>query len=346
MLPACSDDPAQPLPEPEPEPAFRITTISSTDYLRYRFFQLDIPEAEARGRVEGERIEPASVKIFIRLDPGTPSPWDVANMAAYVDSTGYRDWDQLDPDEPFETGFRWREIYSYSPILDFHGNLLGIDLMQAVGAEDVLVCTYEILDNQFNLIARVGDNPTHGPPTTPIMGSDELYYRMKLLKAPITRPDPHVHYYMWRNVYSLGSSSIDHSQFDLWIEANDSSSDPPDQDERGMAYIRIFGLDQEDVQGTPGADGIVDFHNPLLFDLYRGLLRFPRDFPQPFAADPQQYEDNVQSPEWSYESRSFLGEHLAPQIYSLDTLPLDYPPFGYFNIIVKTGTGPQEKGGP
>jgi len=335
LVSACSDDPAQ----PDPAPEIKTTTISSSDYLNHRFIQLDLPGEETNGRVPGEAIDFASIRVYQKMGPGTPAPDDIPNVVAYVDSTGFRDWDQLDTDVPFEYGSRWRKISTFQVMLDVNGNLLAIDLGRDMGAEAILACTYEVWDADGTLVARVGDNPATAAPGTPINGQNELFYKMKLLKARANRPDPHVFRYILRNIYSLGNANIDHTRFDLRIEENNLVNDHPEKDEQGVDFIRIFGLDRENNSGEPGADGIVDFYNYLLFDLQRGLLIFPLDFPAPFAASPEQYVANVDWDEWEWDAQSYLAQNLAPELYSPDILPGEHPLYSFFNIIVETGIG-------
>jgi len=337
LLAACSDDPVTPDPEPEPEREWVTErhTIWSSDYINNRFFQLDLPEEEVNGRAPGETINLASLQVFMLIGPGEPAPGEVLNIAAYVDSTGFRDWDGADTTEPFVSGYRWRRLWDIDAMLDGDGRLLNIDLNQDLGGCCVLACSYEIVDAEWFVVARVGDNPHVTPPSTQIIGSEELHYRMKLLKAAANNPDPHVFRYIRRNIYSLSFANISPELFDLSIWSPYLQQGAREMDEQGVDYIQVFGLDRENQRGEPGPDGVVDYHDRNLFDLQHGLLIFPMDNPQPFAATREQYEENVLEEGWEWDPDSYLAQNLAWQLYDPSTIPLDYDQYGYFFISVQ-----------
>jgi cell surface protein SprA len=86
---------------------------------------------------------------------------------------------------------------------------------------------------------------------------------------------------------------------------------------------------------VPGPDGVVDFNDPTLFDLQRGLLKFPIfSFPTPFNATQAQYSAYA-----GYEgfaegfSESYLAANLTPQLYDPDILPSEYPQYGKFRLV-------------
>jgi hypothetical protein len=335
----CSDD--DPV-APEPEPPERIPverTHFSSDYLNNQFFRLDLPEREANGRTGGERIDIPSIRFFQFMGTGTPQRDDVTNVAAYVDSTGFRDWDDIDFADPYDYGYRWRHIQlnTVDLMFDVDGELVALDLREDFGASTVLACTYRVLDGVGNLVAQVGDDPYLMLPEQEIPGSPELHYRMKLLKARANKPDPHVFDYILRNIYSLGSRQIDPSIFDFRIEFNDVVLDYPQVDEMGIDYLHIFGLDSKNQQGEPGRDGIADFHDPTLFDLDRGYLKFPLDFPHPFAAGEEAYRQNLDPDvdNFGWEGTR-LAQNQTPELYDSDVLPSEYPQFAKFRLVVET----------
>ena len=310
--------------------------IMSSAYLNNRFFRLDLPERESAGRNPfTEKILLSSIKIYKLMGPGQFGTDDVQNVAAYIDSTGFRAWGGIDFTQPREYGQRWRQIVDFDPLLNVNGGLEAIDMRTSMQNEDVLAIVYTVVDAQDNVVAYVGDDPSRVNATQTIVNEGtDLYYRMKMLKAPVNNNDPHLFGYVLRNIYSLGGANIDATTFDLRIEANDPANTHPDVDEKEIPYVRIFGLDVENPSRQPGADGLVDVHNPLIFDLNKGLLKFPLDFPEPFNATEADYAANADSPDFSFASSVFLANHLADEyIYNPAKLPSEYYQEEYFKIV-------------
>jgi hypothetical protein len=323
--------------------------IYSSDYLNHRFFRLDLPLQEIpNGRVQGDEILLESIRIF-QLLPGQPDVGDVANVAAYVDSLGFGTWwEGIDFNKPHLFGSRWREfeVSSWDPLLDADGKLIAVDLRTPMADEDILAVVYEIkLAN--GSIVPVGDFPGLDEPVQLVEGGEGYYYRMKLLKAPVSDQEAFTFQYVLRNIYSLGAANLDFGTFDLRIERNvPAGAGSPHLDENGLDYIRIFGLDRDDSQGSGNPDGMVDLWDPFLFDLQRGLLKFPQDFPMPFApgGNPNgRWEEAGAIAEATYAAYadtsafvwdlSFLQYNQTWQLYDPVIYPPEYPQFARFRII-------------
>ena len=85
--------------------------------------------------------------------------------------------------------------------------------------------------------------------------------------------------------------------------------DHPDLDpSNGLDWFQIFGLDRKDPQGGP-PDGLIDKEDPFLFDLQRGLLKFPMSMPRPFAADSTLYTRNADSDTFDWSVSRLKDEH-------------------------------------
>jgi hypothetical protein len=315
----------------------------SSDYLNNQFFRLDLPGREPGGRnpLAGEKIDLASIRLYEFKGNGQPLPNEITNVAVYVDSTGFRNWDGIDFAQPFTSGKRWQRIEFTEDQLYLDAvteELVAIDLGRNVGDATVLACTYDVVDAQGNLLGRVGDNPELGGPTQVIPDLEGPHFRMKLLKARTNLPDPHVFDYILRNIYSLGGADIDPATFQFRIDFNDPNDTQAYQDENGIDYIHIFGLDRENAQGQPGPDGVADYHDPTLFDLRRGLLKFPLDFLEPFAAGEQQYRLNVDDRfDFTWEGTR-LQENQTPQLYDPDVLPTEYFQYQKFAFVTESSS--------
>ncbi|MBM4129857.1 cell surface protein SprA, partial [bacterium] len=308
--------------------------IKSSDYLNNRFFKLDLPELEGAGRQPGERILYTSVKVFRLMPTGQFQPGDLANVAAYVDQAGFRAWNTVDFAAPAFYGPRWREITAFDPLLDSAGGLVAIDMRTRMDDADVLAVVYTVVDAAGAVVGSVGDNPDVTGPTQAFPGGEGDYYRMKLLKAVSTSTPLHVFRYVLRNIYSLGGSSIDPATFELRIERSGSSDPQPFLDENGIDYIRIFGLDRRNAQNAGRPDGLVDAGDIYLFDLQKGLLKFPLDFPEPFNGTEAQYRAYADTSAFVWEE-SFLQQNRSPQFYDPDILSSNYAQYATFNIVAR-----------
>ncbi len=327
--------------------------INSSDYLNHRFFKLDLPGQEfPNGRVQGDEILLETIRIFKLLPGGAAAlDQDVTNVAVYVDSLGFKTWQDIDFENPILFGRTWRQITAWDPLRDADGNLIAVDLRSRMSDEDALGVVYTVKQADGTEV-KVGDIPdiNEPPPAQAITGDDGLYYRMKLLKAPVAKQESFSFQYVLRNIYSLGGANIDDRTFDLRIERNQPATNQPQQDESGMDYIRIFGLDRDDPQRSGKPDGLVDSWDPFLIDLQKGLLKFPLDFPMPFApgGNPTGREEEADSiARAAYTANadtsadnstfvwdpSFLKDEQTWELYDPSIYPSQFSDYTSFKII-------------
>ncbi|MCP4291925.1 MAG: hypothetical protein GY780_08835 [bacterium] len=323
--------------------------ILSHNYLNNRFFRVDLPPAflghfypvsDSPGRnYPIEKIQVESIQVFKMMGVGQLGSRDVSNVAVYVDSTGSFWQEPGSPTGDFQDtytyGPRWREL-DYDLMLDVDGNLVALDMRQQMFDEDVLAVIYNVVDENGTILYRVGDRPGQDEAnrvTLPNEGSVE-YYRMKLLKAPVNHQIAHPFYYVLRNIYPLGGANIDIDSFELTIERALDSDLHPELDENEIPYIRIFGLDRQDAQGADGHDNQVDKTDGTIFDLRKGLLKFPLDFYQPFAAGESFYTEYANDANFVWDP-SFLKEKQSPELYDPEYLPSEYSQYGAFRIVAR-----------
>ena len=334
-----SDDPAAP-PAPVPMSEY---TIYSSEYLNHRFFHLDLPEQEfPNGRFQGDKIKEQSVKIFRLMPGGQPITGDITDVAAYIDY-GYQIWDTIDFTQPHVIGRTWREITntSWDPYYDANGELIAVDLRTSMRESDVLAVVYDV-QKADGTVVQVGDFPGEDEPTQTMENQDGVYYRMKLLKAPVSDQEEFTFQYVLRNIYPLRGANIDETTFDLRIERSQTVNQPQ-VDENGIDYIRIFGLDRGNPQGFGNPDGIVDKWDILLIDLQKGLLKFPLDFPMPFAPGGTEedadeiariaYSAYADTSLFDWEKSEFLRTNQTPGLYDPRIYPSQYPEMAKFRII-------------
>jgi hypothetical protein len=328
----CSDDSSSP-PDPVDEaPTYEDVTVmvGSGEYINNRFFFLDLPNVDEPGRDYGWEINHHSIRVYQFLGDVGMRPGDIENVAVYEDTTGIF-WSGLPDDfaNPYLYGLVWCPL-ALEVMLDIDGNLVAIDLRESVDPTAVLAVAYQLRDRAGEVI-KVGDLPGIDEGNRQEIDG-EPYYRMKLLKAPESDRHAYSFDYVLRNIYPLGDKYINAEFFDLVIERTELGADHPDLDEAGIPYIRVFGLDNSDGQGGP-PDGLVDKADAFHFDLVNGLLKFPLDFPRPFAADEMQYRDYVNSDDFIWDG-TYLADHLVSEIYEPGLYSTYYPDYSAFQFRI------------
>ncbi|MDO9172060.1 MAG: hypothetical protein Q7W29_09530 [bacterium] len=313
--------------------------IYAYQYLNNRFFRLDLPPndivAHRRPDVPGrdrqqESIDLGSVQVFLSVT-GRQQDGDIRNIVAVTDTTGLWSAETVGAALPGgHYGELWRPV-NFEIIRDQNDELVAIDLLREYGFYDVLAVIYEVILPDGTR-RRVGDKPGVDE-TNRVEYQGELYYRMKMLKPQ--NPEPYTWQYVLRNIYPLGGSNIDAASFDLRLETT-LQTNYPEQDldntgaGSGLKWIRIFGLDRTTPQNVAGHDDRVDAHDPYLFDLTRGLLKFPLDFPEPFNAAPEVYEAFADSS--VYDPQTTLLDTI-PQIYSTAITPQQMTQYTQYRFV-------------
>ncbi len=108
---------------------------------------------------------------------------------------------------------------------------------------------------------------------------DDKTFLLKLLKPEDPRPSDVTWEYEWRNVYSLQSKNVDKDGLviDVYKGVNGAENTQVDKnDQDGVRYLQILGLDRYDQNGSPTPDGIIDFSQ---IDFGNGFLFFPDRHP-------------------------------------------------------------------
>jgi hypothetical protein len=308
--------------------------ITSDQYLNNRFFKLDLAGTDLPGKEPDQVIDPFSIKVFQRVTGGEMETGDISNVAAYLDTTGIF-WSTPEcPPNDFQTpavvGDLWRELY-FEVRMDLDGKIECLDFGEELPSESVLAVIYEILFSDIGETdVFVGDRPGRDEDDrVSIPGEDGLFYRMKLLKAPESLMPLDSFHYVMRNYYDLGYQNIDPEYFDLTLQRIDESLRPY-EDESGQPYIQLFGLDQSQwFDLSPVPDGLPDLNDPAIFDLVRGLVKFPME--HPFSAGEATYRNFVGDSSFVWDG-TYLSENQAPELYDPAVIPANYPNYGYFRI--------------
>ncbi len=239
--------------------------IRDYDYLKRTFYDL----GDGSEFVEGDSI--VDIKFFKSNTPistNSAHPFGVA----YIDPNDtsksgyegpyYRRFDEIDPDEYFT-----------------HSSLHYVQFFSALGETDILAAWYVVwrsAEQSFDTTGLLKDSCTSAEQETCMV--------LKLLKSDDPKPADYTWEYEWKNIYYLGSRNIQRDGFSLDIykglpNAETIDEDPNYQD--STSYLRLFGLDDLDLDAESNPDGIVDYRQ---IDFGLGYLVFPRR--HPFAPDP------------------------------------------------------------
>ncbi|NUN68965.1 MAG: cell surface protein SprA, partial [Bacteroidetes bacterium] len=79
---------------------------------------------------------------------------------------------------------------------------------------------------------------------------------------------------MLKNIYPLGGRKVDQNGFSLRMLYKESGKEP-EEVIGGIKIINLFGLDNANSSGSPGADGEFDFISGVTIDQERGEIIFP-----------------------------------------------------------------------
>ncbi len=298
-------------------------TIADRDFTKNTYFFLDRPPDE---QFPDRFFHPDERYIDVyRSVPASQSNLENTTWGvAYIDELG--DGSGIGVGENFEKRqFKLLEpINDYRFVLDAETDrVIGIELLRSVSTGEVLAVTY---------INERGD--TIGDYGAPAFSKDQddplLFELIWPAEALPNGPFGYTWAYMMRNVYNLGLSKIDRSTLQIEILEIANRPNPANPDSSSVPWIRIFGLDQTDDQGTGPYDNRVDLTTGLI-DPDRGTVVFP-DL-TPFDPDP----DNVA--EWTNGEFAFTGRYEVLKNAALyERLPSDPEYQSKFVMIVKAAS--------
>ena len=245
----------------------RSTKIRDYDYLERTFYDLGY----AGDFTAGDSI--VEIKLFknnFSISSNTaedPAPFGIAyvdpddTLTSFPEGSFHRRFQEIDPNDYF-----------------VQRNQYWIQFFRALEKTDILGAYYVVrhLDASFDTVGLLKDSCTSE--------ADEICMRLKLMKPETPKPTDYTWEYEWKNVYYLGARNIEREGFHLDIyrgsaNAEDLDVDPNYQD--STLYLRIFGLDELDLNADTKPDGVVDYRQ---IDFGLGYLIFPNR--HPFAPDP------------------------------------------------------------
>jgi len=139
--------------------------------------------------------------------------------------------------------------------------------------DQVLAVSYEYTYNGEN--HKVGEFSNDAP-----IGSDTLSVLFtKLMKSTTQRIDLPTWDLMMKNIYNIGAYQVDPKDFRLDVYYEDPGAGLkrflPETDLASIPLVRLFNLDNLNIQGDPQPDGIFDFVQGLTINTSNGRIMFP-----------------------------------------------------------------------
>ncbi len=148
-----------------------------------------------------------------------------------------------------------------------------IQFLQPIVSNDDILGVYMKVKRATGQIEEIGQKAS---------GGDSL--RLKLIKPQsYIRPNNHIWEYEWKNVYDLGARNIDLNDLKVEIfrgQLQSSNTGDPDalNNQNGVNYLSVFGLDLGDNSGVGTPDNEID-RNTRIIQRDLGLLIFPMRHP-------------------------------------------------------------------
>lgn len=258
---------------------------------------------EAQQLVNPDAIEQYDPPRFREIYNGKPLPDNDANglYRKLLNNPGMREIDQtvsilqssqfgLQQSRDFEK-VSARKLspteYTYHPELGFISLNINVQPDQVVG----VAFQYSYNGETY----KVGELSINQETTGTDSSLQVLY--VKMLKSTTQRTDIPTWDLMMKNVYSIGAFQVNQEDFRLDIFYEDPGKGEkrflPETNLAGKPLLRVFNLDQLNVQGDPQPDGVFDFVTGITINPRNGRIMFPVLEPFGSALDEQITTDRL-----------------------------------------------------
>ena len=163
---------------------------------------------------------------------------------------------------------------------DFHPQLGFISINVNVQPDQVLGVAFQYSYNGKTY--KVGELYNDIPPTGTTADTNQIEQNVlfvKMLKSTTPRVDLPTWDLMMKNFYSIGAYQVNREDFLLDVFYEDPGQGQkrflPESNLAGVPLLRVFNLDQLNVQGDPVPDGVFDFVPGLTINPRNGRIMFP-----------------------------------------------------------------------
>ncbi len=197
---------------------------------------------------------------------------------------------------------------------NIHPELGYISLNVNVQPDQVVGVAFQYSYNGKNY--KVGELSINQESAEPDSSLNVLF--VKMLKSTTQRTTDPTWDLMMKNIYSIGAFRVDRNDFQLNVFYEDPGQGDkrflPETNLAGQPLLRVFNLDQLNVQGDPQPDGVFDFIPGLTINLNNGRIMFP--VLEPFGESlAEQIEDPALEEKYVYQelydSTVFLAREFA-----------------------------------
>ncbi|MEZ4964726.1 MAG: cell surface protein SprA [Saprospiraceae bacterium] len=195
--------------------------------------------------------------------------------------------------------------YTYNDQLGFVSINLNVQPDQVVGIA---------LEYTYNGIPHKIGEFTSDVPNGDSLNQNVLF--LKMLKSTTANVKFPIWDLMMKNIYAVGSANVDPTEFRFDIYYEDPGKGqkrflnggniPPELKARPL--LQVFKLDNLNLQGDPGADGIFDFVPGLTINLRTGRIMFPVLEPFGSFLDKKLLDAGM-------DNDSLRNEYVYPQLY-------------------------------
>ncbi len=188
--------------------------------------------------------------------------------------------------------------YTFNPDLGFVSININLRPDQVLG----VAFEYDYNGQTYKVGELADDTPSSTPDSTSVSNDLNVLF-VKMLKSTTPRVDLPAWDLMMKNVYSIGAFQVNNEDFKLDIFYEDPGGGEkrflPESNIASKPLLRVFNLDQLNVQGDPQPDGIFDFVPNVTINLRNGRVMFP--VLEPFgSAISEQIDDPALKRRYSY----------------------------------------------
>lgn len=174
-----------------------------------------------------------------------------------------------------------------------------ISLNTTLRPDQVLGVAYEYVYN--GEVFQVGEFDNEVPNA---QGEDLGVLFVRMLKSTTPRVDIPNWHLMMKNIYNINAYQVNQEDFRLDIVYEDPGGGEkrflPSSNLAGVPLIRVFNLDNLNMNGDPGPDGVFDFVEGLTINTRNGRIMFP--VLEPFGSSlSNQIDDAIQRERYTYQ---------------------------------------------
>ncbi|MEM6964418.1 MAG: cell surface protein SprA [Bacteroidota bacterium] len=167
----------------------------------------------------------------------------------------------------------------------YHAELGFLSVNVNLRPDQVLAVAYEYNYGGEERVYKVGELSNDVPTTQDSITENVLF--VKMLKSTTQRTDIPGWDLMMKNIYSIGAYQVNREDFRLDIFYDDPGGGQkrflPETNLEGVPLLRVFNLDNLNVQGDPQPDGVFDFVPNVTINTRNGRVMFP--VLEPFGSD-------------------------------------------------------------